>query len=68
MPDEPSAKAILNEARGAHVTSREILELMQETEGDPIRVIIATLEAIQLQQQTILTKLEIIERRLASRN
>jgi len=68
MPDDPSAKAILTEARGAHVTSREILELMQETEGDPIRVIIATLEAIQLQQQTILTKLEIIERRLASRN
>jgi ribosomal 50S subunit-associated protein YjgA (DUF615 family) len=68
MPDEPSAKAILNEARGAHVTSREILGLMQETEGDPIRMIIATLEAIQLQQQTILTKLEIIERRLASRN
>jgi ribosomal 50S subunit-associated protein YjgA (DUF615 family) len=68
MPDEPSAKAILNEARGAHVTSREILELMQETEGDPIRVIVATLEAIQLQQQTILTKLEIIERRLASRD
>jgi ribosomal 50S subunit-associated protein YjgA (DUF615 family) len=68
MPDEPSAKAILNEARGAHVTSREILELMQETEGDPIRGIIATLEAIQLQQQTILTKLEIIERRLASRD
>jgi ribosomal 50S subunit-associated protein YjgA (DUF615 family) len=68
MPDEPSAKAILNEARGAHVTSREILELMQETEGDPIRAIIATLEAIQLQQQTILTKLEIIERRLASRD
>jgi len=67
MPDEPSAKAILNEARGAHVTSREILGLMQETEGDPIRMIIATLEAIQLQQQTILTKLEIIERRLASR-
>ena len=67
MPDDPSAQAILTEARGAHVTSREILDLMQETEGDPIRVIIATLEAIQLQQQTILTKLEIIERRLGSR-
>jgi hypothetical protein len=67
MPDDPSAKAILNEARGAHVTAREILGLMQETEDDPIRVIIATLEAIQLQQQTILTKLAIIEQRLASR-
>lgn len=73
MAEKPTADAILNEAKGAHATSREILELMQEPSDDPIQVMLAALQAIQegqqkLQdmQQAMLTRLDIIERRLAS--
>jgi len=72
MAEKPTADAILNEARGAHVTSKEILELMQEPSDDPIQVMLAALQAlqegqqkIQDTQQAILTRLDIIERRLA---
>lgn len=73
MAEKPTADAILNEARGAHATSKEILELMQEPSDDPIQVMLAALQAIQESQQkiqgtqqAILTRLDIIERRLAS--
>lgn len=73
MAEKPTADAIMNEARGAHATSREILELMQEPSDDPIQVMLAALQAIQDGQQKIqngqqamLTRLDIIERRLAS--
>ena len=66
MPEKPTAVAILDAARGAHATSKEILELMQEPGDDPIQVIIAALQKIQDTQQALLTRLDIIERRLAS--
>ena len=65
-PNTPMASAILDEARGAHLASREILQLMQETGDDPIAVILRLLESIHTSQRSILTRLEIIERRLAS--
>jgi hypothetical protein len=69
MEDEPRADEILNEARGARLTSQEILRLIQEKDafGDPIAVIVAWLQHIRATQQSILTRLDIIERRLASR-
>lgn len=67
MTDEPTDAAILSEAQGAHRTSREILTLMQAPADDPIEVITAALAAIQATQREILTRLDIIERRLASR-
>ncbi len=67
MPDEPIEDAILTEARGAHATSREILDLMQEPIDDPIQAILVALQRIEDRQQAILTKLAIMERRLAER-
>lgn len=67
MTDEPTEAAILSEAQGAHRTSREILTLMQAPADDPIAVVIAALAAIQATQREMLTRLDIIERRLASR-
>ena len=60
MADEPSADAILTEARGAHTTSREILGLLREPGANPIQGIVATLRAI-------LTRLDIIDRKLTER-
>ncbi len=70
MADKPNAAAaaILAEAAGAHRTSREILDLILEPASDPIEKILAALAAIQTTQQTILTRLAVIERRLASHN
>ena len=67
MTDEPADAAILNEARGAHETSRKILGLMLKPTDDPVAVIIATLRAILITQQTIQTRLDIIDRKLSSR-
>ena len=67
MPDEPSADAILTEARGAHTTSQKILGLLQEPGADPIQVIIAALRAIEGTQRAILTRLDIIDRKLTER-
>ena len=67
MADEPRADAILNEARGAHTTSRQILGLLQEPGADPIEVIIAALRAIEETQRRILTRLDIIDRKLTER-
>ena len=67
MADEPRADAILNEARGAHTTSRQILGLLQEPGQDPIEVIIAALGVIQETQRRILTRLDIIDRKLTER-
>ena len=67
MPDEPSAVANLSEARGAHTTSRQILGLLQEPGADPIEVIIAALRAIEETQRRILTRLDIIDRKLTER-
>ncbi len=67
MPDKPTEDAILKEARGAHVTSRKILELVQEPVDDPILAIFTALQRIEDRQQGILTKLTIIERKLAER-
>jgi hypothetical protein len=67
MPDEPIEDAILTEARGAYATSREILGLMQEPVDDPIRAILVALQRIEDRQQAILTKLAIMERKLAER-
>ena len=67
MGDKPNAAAaILKEAEGAHRTSREILSMMQEPAEDPIAIIIMMLGTIQATQKTMLTRLDIIERRLAS--
>ena len=67
MADKPIAAAILDEAHGAHVASRKILDLMQEPAAeDPIAAILLALQMIQNGQARILTRLEIIERRLAS--
>lgn len=68
MSEKPTAQVILDEARGAHVTSLEILELMQEPANDPILAILTALQTIQDGQQVILTRLEIIERRLRARD
>ena len=65
MPDELTENAILTEARGAHVASREILGLMQEPADDPIQAILVALQRIEDRQQAILTKLAIMERKLA---
>jgi len=67
MADEPSADEILTEARGAHTTSQKILGLLQEPGEDPIQVMIATLGAIQDTQRAILTRLDIIDRKLTER-
>ena len=67
MTGEPTDAAILSEAQGAHRTSREILTLMQEPADDPIALIIVALAAIQATQREVLTRLDIIERRLALR-
>ena len=67
MADEPGADAILSEARGAHTTSRQILGLLQELGQDPIEVIIAALGVIQETQRRILTRLDIIDRKLTER-
>jgi len=67
MADEPGADAILSEARGAHTTSRQILGLLQEPGADPIEVIIAALRAIEETQRRILTRLDIIDRKLTER-
>ena len=67
MADEPGADAILTEARGAHTTSRQILGLLQEPGQDPIEVIIAALGVIQETQRRILTRLDIIDRKLTER-
>ena len=67
MADEPGADAILSEARGAHTTSRQILGLLQEPGQDPIEVIIAALGVIQETQRRILTRLDIIDRKLTER-
>ncbi len=66
MAEKPIANVILDEARGARVASGKILELMQEPADDPIATILMLLQDIQSHQRRILTRLEIIERRLAS--
>lgn len=66
MSDTPIASAILDEAQGAHRASRKILELMEEPSDDPIAQILTLLQSIQSNQRTMLTRLDIIERRLAS--
>lgn len=67
MTGEPTDAAILSEAQGAHRASREILTLVQAPADDPIALILAALAAIQATQREMLTRLDIIERRLASR-
>lgn len=65
--EKPIARAILDEAQGAHRASREILGLMQGPGDDPIEQILLLLQSVHSNQRTMLTRLEIIERRLALR-
>jgi hypothetical protein len=68
MAEKPIESAILDEAQGAHRASQKILALMEEPNSDdPIVQILLLLQAIHSNQRTMLTRLEIIERRLASR-
>lgn len=67
MEEDATTGRILREAQGAHATSREILELMQEEgEGgdDPIQKIIWALQVISGRQRLILHRLKAIERHL----
>lgn len=64
MEDETEAR-ILNEATGAHLTSRRILELMEPTgEADPILLMIRLLTEIRETQRGMLLKLSTLEKRL----
>lgn len=64
MANKPIEDEILNEAQGARRTSQEILALMQEPADDPIQVMLAMLRDIGIQQNLMLSKLEIMERTL----
>ena len=67
MTDDETAQSTLEEARGAHRTSRDILGLMLEPADDPIEVILATLRQIATQQQAMMRRLESIEHKLEGR-
>lgn len=68
MAQRPMADVILGEARGAHEVSKEILGLMQDGgEDDPIKGILTLLQRLLDGQQAIMTRLDIIERRLAAK-
>lgn len=66
MTEKPIASAILEEAQGAHGASCKILQLMETPGDDPIEAIVTLLQSIQSTQQRILTRLDIIERRIVS--
>ena len=64
MEDETESR-ILNEAAGAHMTSRRILDLMeQKGEDDPLKLMIRLLTEIRETQRGILLKLSTLEKRL----
>ncbi|GBQ05104.1 hypothetical protein AA11826_2146 [Komagataeibacter oboediens DSM 11826] len=64
MEDETESR-ILNEAAGAHTTSRRILDLMeQKGEDDPLKLMIRLLTEIRETQRGILLKLSTLEKRL----
>lgn len=70
MADEKqsAAGAIYSEARGAHTTAKEILELMtapgEGDEEDPMTALVEAVKELALGQAEILRRLERIERRL----
>ncbi|GBQ46092.1 hypothetical protein AA15973_0801 [Komagataeibacter sucrofermentans DSM 15973] len=64
MEDETESR-ILNEAAGAHTTSRRILDLMeQKGDDDPLKLMIRLLAEIRETQRGILLKLSTLEKRL----
>ncbi len=63
--EKPIEDVILDAAQGAHRTSQAILALMQETgEEDPIQAIFAMLATLTVQQNLMLQKLDVMERKL----